>query len=102
MPVLRDWDLALDADKVLWGQGVNPTVMRAGRPKLAALAKAVYRRWPSFVIPSSSLSSNPRRGAAARAPAASGRQSSWLETMQTASPGRPLTSSAGGLLTERE
>ena len=24
MPVLNDWELALDADKVLWGQGQTP------------------------------------------------------------------------------
>ena len=39
MPVLRDWDLALDADKVLWGQGADPAVIRARRPKLAEVAE---------------------------------------------------------------
>ncbi len=41
MPILRDWDLALDADKVLWGQGADPAVIRARRPKLAAMAERV-------------------------------------------------------------
>jgi hypothetical protein len=41
MPIARDWDLALDADKVLWGQGANPSVLRARRPKLAAIAGEV-------------------------------------------------------------
>jgi hypothetical protein len=38
MPILRDFDLSLDVDKVLWGQGANPSVIRARRPALAALA----------------------------------------------------------------
>jgi hypothetical protein len=41
MPIVRDWDLALDADKVLWGQGANPSVIRQRRPKLAAIADEV-------------------------------------------------------------
>lgn len=39
MPVLRDWNLALDADKVLWGQGADPALIRARRPKLAVVAE---------------------------------------------------------------
>jgi hypothetical protein len=59
MPVLRDWELALDADKVLWGQGADPARVRARRPKLAEIAEAaiaegrpllspvvLYRRFP--------------------------------------------------------
>jgi hypothetical protein len=41
MPVERDWDLALDADKVLWGQGADPAAIRARRPRLAAIAGEV-------------------------------------------------------------
>ena len=41
MPILRNWDLALDADKVLWGQGADPAVIRARRPALATLAGEV-------------------------------------------------------------
>jgi hypothetical protein len=41
MPIVRDWDLALDADRVLWGQGANPAAIRARRPKLAAVAGEV-------------------------------------------------------------
>jgi hypothetical protein len=41
MPVLRDWQLELDADKVLWGQGADPAVIRVRRPKLVAAAEAV-------------------------------------------------------------
>jgi hypothetical protein len=39
MPILREWDLKLDADKVLWGQGADPAVMRARRPKLVVAAE---------------------------------------------------------------
>ncbi len=39
MPVLNDWELALDADKVLWGQGADPALIRARRPKLAVVAE---------------------------------------------------------------
>jgi hypothetical protein len=41
MPIVRDWDLALDADKVLWGQGADPAVIRARRPLLARVADEV-------------------------------------------------------------
>lgn len=39
MPILRDWDLELDADKVLWGQGADAAVIRARKPALAAIAE---------------------------------------------------------------
>jgi hypothetical protein len=35
MPILGDFDLSLDADKVLWGQGADPAAIRARRPALA-------------------------------------------------------------------
>ena len=38
MPILRDWNLDIDADKVLWGQGANPDTVRARRPRLADMA----------------------------------------------------------------
>jgi hypothetical protein len=41
MPILRDWNLALDADKVLWGEGADPAVIRARRPKLAEMAEHI-------------------------------------------------------------
>jgi hypothetical protein len=40
MPVLRDWNLIIDADKVLWGQGADPAVLRARKPQLVAVAEA--------------------------------------------------------------
>ncbi len=39
MPILQDWDLVLDADKVLWGQGADPAAVRVRRPKLVEAAE---------------------------------------------------------------
>ena len=39
MPILRDWNLALDADKVLWGQGADAAIIRARRPSLVTIAE---------------------------------------------------------------
>jgi len=38
MPILRDWDLKLDVDQVLRGQGANPAVVRTRSPRLVELA----------------------------------------------------------------
>jgi len=51
MPVLRDWDLALDADKVLWGQGADPAVIRARRPKLAEVAERAIEEGRPLLAP---------------------------------------------------
>ena len=51
MPVLRDWELALDADKVLWGQGADPARVRARRPKLVAIAEAAIAEGRPFLAP---------------------------------------------------
>ena len=51
MPVLRDWELALDADKVLWGQGADPALMRARRPKLVAIAEAAIEEGRPYLAP---------------------------------------------------
>jgi hypothetical protein len=34
MPVLEGWDLILDADAVLRGQGADPAVIRIHKPRL--------------------------------------------------------------------
>jgi hypothetical protein len=39
VPVLSDWDLTIDADRVLWGQGMDPAVIRARKPRLVTLAE---------------------------------------------------------------
>jgi hypothetical protein len=39
MPILRDWNLEIDADMVLRGQGANPHIVRARSPALVALAE---------------------------------------------------------------
>lgn len=41
MPILEDWDLALDPDQVLRGQGADPQLIGERSPKLAELAKRV-------------------------------------------------------------
>ena len=51
MPVLNDWELALDADKVLWGQGADPARVRARRPKLVALAEAAIEEGRTYLAP---------------------------------------------------
>jgi hypothetical protein len=51
MPVLRDWELALDADKVLWGQGADPARVRARRPKLVAIAEAAIEEGRPYLSP---------------------------------------------------
>ena len=51
MPVLRDWELALDADKVLWGQGADPALVRARRPKLAEIAEAAIAEGRPLLAP---------------------------------------------------
>jgi hypothetical protein len=51
MPVLRDWELTLDADKVLWGQGADPALVRARRPKLVAIAEAAIKEGRPFLAP---------------------------------------------------
>ena len=51
MPVLRDWELAIDADKVLWGQGADPAIIRARRPKLVAAAEEVIELGRPLLAP---------------------------------------------------
>ena len=51
MPILKDWDLALDADKVLWGQGADPAGVRARRPKLVAEAEKVIEQGRPLLNP---------------------------------------------------
>lgn len=51
MPVLHDWNLALDADMVLWGQGADPAIIRARRPTLAALAERVIEEGRPLLEP---------------------------------------------------
>ncbi len=58
MPVLRDWDLALDADKVLWGQGQTPAVVRAVGPSWRSSRRPLSRRAaPTWCPPCSTIGS---------------------------------------------
>ena len=54
MPVLRDWELALDADKVLWGQGADPAIGTRPPPQAGGGGRGghregrpCWRRWCS-------------------------------------------------------
>lgn len=38
MPILDQWDLRLDADAVLRGQGADPAILRSRRPNLFEIA----------------------------------------------------------------
>jgi hypothetical protein len=51
MPILRDWDLAVDADKVLWGQGANPAIIRSRRPALARIAEEAIAEGSPMLAP---------------------------------------------------
>jgi hypothetical protein len=51
MPILRDWELAFDADKVLWGQGADPALVRTRRPKLVAIAEAAIEEGRPYLAP---------------------------------------------------
>ena len=39
MPILRDFDLALDVDDVLWAQGADPAAIRSRSPRLVGVAE---------------------------------------------------------------
>jgi hypothetical protein len=41
MPILDQWDLRLDADAVLRGQGADPNILRLRRPRLFEIASQV-------------------------------------------------------------
>jgi cobalamin-dependent methionine synthase I len=51
MPILRDWDLEIDVDNVLWGQGANPAAIRARRPLLADMAAQVIEEGRPLLAP---------------------------------------------------
>jgi hypothetical protein len=55
MPVLRDWELALDADKVLWGQGADPALVRVRRPRLVAIAEATIAEGRPLLTPATAI-----------------------------------------------
>jgi hypothetical protein len=51
VPILKEWNLALDADTVLWGQGADPAVVRARRPKLVAAAEKIIGEGRPLLAP---------------------------------------------------
>jgi hypothetical protein len=51
MPVRRDWELALDADMVLRGQGADPAVVRGRSRALVAIAEQALAEARSLLAP---------------------------------------------------
>jgi hypothetical protein len=51
MPIIRDWELNVDADKVLWGQGADPAIVRARRPKLVEIAERAVEVGQGLLVP---------------------------------------------------
>ncbi len=51
MEVLREWDLEVDADQVLRGQGADPAVIRQRSPKLVEIAERALEEGLSLVKP---------------------------------------------------
>jgi hypothetical protein len=51
MPILARWDLVVDADKVLWGQGANPEVIKKRNPRLADIAQQAVEEGSHLLHP---------------------------------------------------
>jgi hypothetical protein len=51
MPVLRDWDLHLDVDRVLRGQGADPGAIRARSQALVELAERALEEGEELLAP---------------------------------------------------
>ena len=51
MLVLREWDLIIDADQVLRGQGADPEVIRRRSPNLVELAERAIQEGASLLKP---------------------------------------------------
>lgn len=51
MPVLHDWELILDVDQVLRGQGADPAVIRQRSPRLVQLAERAIEEGTPLLKP---------------------------------------------------
>ena len=51
MPVLEDWDIQLDVDAVLRGQGANPQALRQRSPRLVAAAEKALQQARVLIQP---------------------------------------------------
>ena len=49
--VIRDWQLNIDADMVLRGQGADPAMIRARKPRLAEIAERAVREGLTLIKP---------------------------------------------------
>ena len=51
MPILKDWDLIIDADQVIRGQGADPAVIRSRSPKLVEYAERAILDGTTLINP---------------------------------------------------
>ncbi len=51
MPILDQWDLRLDADAVLRGQGADPSILRSRRPRLFEIAVQALKEGLPLIHP---------------------------------------------------
>jgi hypothetical protein len=51
MPIVSKWDLSLDVDQILRGQGADPAVIRARSPALAAVAERALEEGTPLLDP---------------------------------------------------
>jgi len=49
--VIRDWQLNIDADMVLRGQGADPAVIRARKPRLVDIAERAVQEGATLIAP---------------------------------------------------
>ncbi len=62
MPLLRDWELNLDVDLVLRGQGADPAAIRARHPALVAAAEQALQEGYALLDPSVAYAVHPAEG----------------------------------------
>jgi len=51
VPILRDWELKLDVDQVIRGQGADPEVIRSRSPQIVDLAQNALQEGRSYLRP---------------------------------------------------
>jgi hypothetical protein len=51
MPIVDHWDLQIDAEKVLWGQGADPAVIKKRNPRLFEVAQSAVEEGYQHIHP---------------------------------------------------
>ena len=51
MHILREWDLQIDVDGVLRGQGADPAIIRSRSPRLVACAEQALEEGLQYLQP---------------------------------------------------